>query len=311
MHITKVARTLAMSAAIAVLPLSLQAQGPGSPQQRRAADSVLVPASWLAARLQERDVVIIFAGSKSDYDAGHIPGARHLPSSAFTAQGRTAGSESTLLTELPPLAQLDSALEAIGVSDGSRIVVYGSATTAARLYVTLDHVGLGPRTSILDGGMGAWREGGHPVAQAGPVVARGTLTLRPRTDVIADLAAVRSASGGGGPMILDARAPEFYTGASAGQMPRAGRIPGARNIPYTSLMTRGTTFRDIAELQSLFTAAGVAPGGRVITYCHIGMQASVLYVAARAAGLDARMYDGSFDEWSRRAELPVVKDSTP
>ena len=284
----------------------------GSPPPRRAAtDSVLVSAAWLEPRLGDCDLVIIFAGAKSDYDAGHIPGARHLPSTAFTTQNHEHGHEATLQTELPPLSRLDSALESMGVSDHSRIVVYGGATGAARLYITLDHAGLGSRTSILDGGMLAWRAAAKPIVQTVPVIHRGAVTLRPRSDVIADLATVRSAMRDSGVAILDARMPEFYTGASAGQMPRAGRIPTAKNLPFTALFSTGSTYRDIAALQAMFTSAGVAPGRRVITYCHIGMQASVLYVAARAAGYDARMYDGSFDEWSRRAELPVVKDSTP
>ena len=277
---------------------------------KHAADSVLVSPAWLASRLGQADLVVLFAGSRNDYDAGHIPGARHMPPAAFTAQNHLGGHEPTLMTELPAMAALDSALEAVGVSDRSRIVVYGNPTTAARLYVTLDHAGVGARTSLLDGGMLAWKEAGHAVTRDAPVVTRGTVTLRPRTDVIADLATVRAATTSPGPGIalLDARLPEFYSGASAGQMPRAGHIPTARNLPYTSLLTSGATFRDIAELQGLFAAAGVQPGARVITYCHIGMQASVLYVAARAAGYDARMYDGSFDEWSRKAELPVVRE---
>jgi thiosulfate/3-mercaptopyruvate sulfurtransferase len=300
-------------AAAAAVPEQMAAQraDAGGVPSRPRADSVLVSAAWLEPRLQDRDLVVIFAGAKNDYDTGHVPGARHLPSTAFTAQAHDAGHEPTLMTELPPLARLDSALEAIGVSNRSRIVIYGGATTAARLYVTLDHAGLAARTSILDGGMVAWREAGKPISQELPAIDRGALTLSPRADVIADLATIRSATNGSGAAILDARLPQFYSGASAGQMPRAGHIPTAKNLPYTELLTRGTTFRDIAALQALFTTAGVAPGQPVITYCHIGMQASVLYVAARAAGYDARMYDGSFDEWSRRSELPVVKVAIP
>ena len=301
---------LATSVACALAPGAASAQGGASAARRATADTVLVSPAWLEARLAEPRVVVLFAGSTADYDAGHVPGARHFPSAAFTAQGRAAADGPSLMTELPAMATLDSALEAVGVGDSSRIVVYGGATAAARLYVTLDHAGLGARTSILDDGMVAWREAGHQVTTVVPVVARGSLTLRPRNDVIADLAAIRAATSSGGVAVLDARLPEFYSGASAGQMPRAGRIPTARNVPYTSLLTRGATFRDVAELQGLFTAAGVQPGGLVITYCHIGMQASVLYVAARAAGYDARMYDGSFDEWSRRADMPVVRDSS-
>jgi thiosulfate/3-mercaptopyruvate sulfurtransferase len=268
----------------------------------------MVSTGWLADRLASPDVVVLFAGTRAEYDAGHITGARHLPSSMFTAT-RDAGGGLTLSTEVPPLAQLDSVLEMVGVSDRSRIVVYGGNAPApvARLYVTLDHVGLGARTSVLGGGLAAWRTESRPLTSDVPVVARGSVTLRPRTDVIADLATVQSATSGTGPRILDARAPEFYSGASAGSMPRAGHIPTASNIPYTMVVSSGSTFKDVASLQDVFRTSGLKTGDSVITYCHIGLQASVLYVAARAAGYDARMYDGSFDEWSKRSDLPVAK----
>ncbi len=292
----------ALGIATALAPVQATAQAP-----RPAADSVLVSTGWLAERLNQPELVILFVGSKTEYDNGHLPGARHLPTSAFTTT-RDAGGGVSLSTELPPIAALDSVLESAGISDGSRIVIYGGAVTgAARLYMTLDYLGLGARASVLDGGLPAWRSENRPLSTDVVSAPRGSLTLTPRADVVADLAAVRAASTGTGVTILDARAPEFYSGASAGQMPRAGHIPGAMNIPYTTLVTQGSSFKELAAFRELFLAAGVKPGDRVITYCHIGLQASVLYLAARAAGLDARMYDGSFDEWSRRAELPVAR----
>ena len=304
-------RALTFGVALAALPALAPAQGaPGiAPGARGTPDSVMVSTAWLAERLGNADLVVLFTGTRAEYEAGHIPGARHLPSSAFTTM-RDAGGGLTLSTEVPALPQLDSVLETVGVSDHSRIVVYGGGnapTSVARLYVTLDHVGLGARSSVLSGGLAGWRAENRPLTPDVPVVVRGSVTLRPRTDVIADLATVRAASTGTGPKILDARLPEFYSGANAGSMPRAGHIPSASNIPFSMVTTSGSSFKDVASLQDLFRTSGLKSGDSVITYCHIGLQASVLYVAARAAGYDARMYDGSFDEWSKRPELPVVK----
>ncbi len=44
-------------------------------------------------------------------------------------------------------------------------------------------------------------------------------------------------------------------------------------------------------------------------YCHIGQQATAVVFAARQAGIDAILYDGSFQDWSIR-DLPVAKWDT-
>ncbi len=90
-------------------------------------------------------------------------------------------------------------------------------------------------------------------------------------------------------------------------MPRAGRLPGAGNVPFTWLTGELGRFRDAKQLRRLFARAGVSPGDTVVTYCHIGIQACAAYVAARSLGHDVRFYDGAYEDWSRRPELPVGK----
>ena len=112
--------------------------------------------------------------------------------------------------------------------------------------------------------------------------------------------------------ILDARAPQFYTGAEKGRMPRGGHIPQARNIPFSSLVEESSSkFKSPTALKELFNQAEVKPKSSVATYCHIGQQASLLYFVARYLGYEAHVYDGSFEDWSNRAELPVEKSAKP
>ena len=49
------------------------------------------------------------------------------------------------------------------------------------------------------------------------------------------------------------------------------------------------------------------PGDTVVAYCRTGMQASFAYFVARYLGYETRMYDASFMDWSRRAELPAER----
>jgi len=270
---------------------------------RSAADSLLLTAIQLRERLTHGNVVLLHVGEWADYNAGHIPGARFLPYEAISTPRGTG-----LVLEIPPAAALDSLFESLGVSDGSRIVLYWSKdwySPTTRVFLTLDYLGLGDRTSILDGGFAAWKSAGGPVTTAVPSAKRGTLTVRPRSDVIVDAPAVRAAIGDARTAIIDARDSRFYTGQATGMHAREGHVPGAKNLPFNTLIDERGTFKARATLETMLDAAGATPDKRVVAYCHIGQQATVVYFAARLLGRDARLYDGSWDEWSRLTELPI------
>ena len=265
---------------------------------------VLVSADWLAAHIKDPKVVIIHsAQQKSDYDAGHIPGSRWLAWTTYSVS-----IPGGLSTQLPPPEQLDSALQAVGVNDDTHIVISGGPIqTSGRLFYTLEYMGLAGRVSLLDGGIDVWRENGRLIERTeSKASTRGNVVLHPVASKLADAAFVHANAQTPGISILDARLPEFYFGESSGGQPRAGHIPGANNVPFAWLSSDLSVFRDKAKLQRLFDQAGVKQGNKVVTYCHIGMQASALYVASRILGYDTAVYDGSFEEWSRKPELPVV-----
>ncbi|MEJ7811020.1 MAG: rhodanese-like domain-containing protein [Gemmatimonadaceae bacterium] len=292
-------------ARIACVALSLGLLAvPAVPGTTAAQQPVLVSSDWLAKRLGTPALVIIHTGmNRADYDAGHVPSAR------FLAFGSYAVDRDSLSTQLPPVAQLDSVLEAAGVDDASHVVIYGQPIPAARLFMTIEYLGLGGRVSVLDGGLDAWREEGRALATDAPAAAHGPFTPRPRADLVVDAAWVNAArTGRPNVVVLDARTPEFYAGTNAPNPMslRPGHIPGAGNVPFTSLTGELTKLRSESALRRLFTAAGATPGKAVVTYCHIGMQASLLYLAARRLGYTAHLYDGAFEDWGRRTELPVT-----
>jgi len=267
--------------------------------------SLIVSTQWLAQHLKDDSLVLLQVGEKDEYTAAHIPGAQFIQlSDISTPRGQG------LALELPDTAQLKTTFEKLGVSDKSRIVVYFGkdwVTPTARVFMTLDYMGLGDRTSILDGGLPAWRAEGRPVTTEVRTPAQGTFTPRPNKQIVVDAAWVNANLNRPGVMILDARAPKFYTGEEVGRMPRGGHIPGARNIPFDSVVEDSNKFKSVETLRQLFNAAGVKKGDSVTTYCHIGQQASLLYFVARYLGYEAHLYDGSFEDWSHRPELPVEK----
>lgn len=271
----------------------------------------LVSTEWLAANLDDERLVVLHVGNEASYAEGHVPGARLMPLAAFTTE------RDGLTTEMPDPEVLREALEAAGVSNGSRVVVYAAAhppTLAARLYVTLEHFGLGARASVLDGGLRAWRGEDRPVSTEPAPASRGaTLELPGPGDRLVDHTYVQSRLDDASLAIVDARDSRFWTGAERNQQraARAGRVPGALNVPFSSLVDESGRFLDPDALAALFAEAGVARGQPIVAYCHIGQQASLLFLAARHLGHDVRLYDGSFEDWSRRSELPVEAPGGP
>lgn len=263
----------------------------------------LVSTAWLAKHAADPGLVVLHAAqARADFDAGHVEGARFVPWAAY------AGPHDSLSTEMPTEARFDSLLEAAGVHDSDRLVLMGGpVTTVARLLVTLDRFGLGERASIVDGGIDAWRDEGRPVVRDSLTIAPGDVTLRPTTDRLVDAVWLRDRGRDKGVALVDARTPEFFEGSSAGAMPRAGRVPGAGNAPFTWLTRELGRFREPRELRRVLARAGVAPGDTVVAYCHIGIQACAVYVAARSLGHEVRFYDGAYEDWSRRSELPVER----
>jgi thiosulfate/3-mercaptopyruvate sulfurtransferase len=267
--------------------------------------SLIVSTEQLAKHLKDDSLVLLQVGEKDEYTATHIPGAQFIQlADISTPRGQG------LALELPDTAQLKTTFERLGVSNKSRIVVYFGkdwVTPTARVFLTLDYLGLGDRTSILDGGLPAWRAEGRPVTTEVHTPRAGKLTPRLNTKIVVDASWVNANLSKPGVMILDARAAKFYTGEEVGRMPRGGHIPGARSIPFDSVVEDSNKFKSVETLRQLFNAAGVKKGDSVTTYCHIGQQASLLYFVARYLGYEAHLYDGSFEDWSHRPELPVVK----
>lgn len=263
----------------------------------------LVSTEWLAAHLGRPELVLLHVGTAADFAQGHIPGAQLVELADVSITG-----EDGLRVELAPAERLAETLRRRGVSETSRVVVYAGGVplqVATRVYFTLDYLGLGDRTGLLDGGLATWQAEGRPLSRNAAPPADGNFTPRPSPARVVDASWLRLDQVGRSFTLLDARAPEFYSGAKAAAS-RAGHIPGARNVPVATLLDAQGKFKSREELEAILEAAGARRDTPVVVYCHVGVQASVLYFAARYLGYDVRLYDGSFEDWSRRAELPVA-----
>lgn len=276
------------------------AAGPAKEKKR-----FLVSVDWLKKNF-DKNLVLLHVGNKDEFDKEHIPGAQYIS----TRDISTTREENSLTLELPPADRLQTLFENFGVSNKSKIVIYWGkdwVTPSTRVFFTLEYLGLSDRAYILDGGMPAWVKAGNSVTDKVEKVEPGTLKIE-LNELVARQPELVDAILNNKPLtIIDARDPKYYSGADKGSMPRAGHIPNAQNIPYSSFVTDDNFFMGKEALQKLFDGAGVKKDVPVVTYCHIGQQASLAYFVARMLGYEVRIYDGSFQEWSNSEEKVVVE----
>ncbi len=280
------------------------AQAAAGATEQDARSRLLVTADWVAERLGDPGLVLIHVGDEDDYRAEHIPGAHYASHRAISHP--SSHGDGPLILELPEPDVLQETLRGWGIDDDSRIVVYWGSewvTPTARVVFTLAWAGLADNTVLLDGGIDAWKAAGHSVTDAVPPAGAGSVSVRPRTDLVVDAEWVQAHAGQPQYALLDGRPAAFYDGVREDRG-KAGHIPGAGSVPWTELIDESLHLRSPAELTALFAAAGVEPGKRLVVYCHIGQYATLVIFAARTLGYDAVLYDGAFQDWAQR-DLPV------
>lgn len=273
-------------------------------------ETMLVTTDQLARRLNDPRLVVIHVGrDRASYDAGHIPGAAFLPLTSIVTE------VNGLPNELPAPEALEAAFEMVGVSDHSRVVLYGdlAGLAAARAFFTLDYLGK-TDAALLDGGLEQWRAENRQVETAAPEVRTGSLTVRLRPDVLADADYIRANLDNDSTFVLiDARPPAEYTGETqVDGIARSGHIPGAYNIFWRTALVSETDLRlrSPQVLAAALTLADAAQSDTIVVYCRTGVQASHAYFVSRYLRRPVKMYDGSFVDWSRRGEGYPVEAGT-
>jgi thiosulfate/3-mercaptopyruvate sulfurtransferase len=259
----------------------------------------LVEAAWLRERLGRPGLVVVDCRFRlGEPGAGeHAFGEGHIPGAAFLDVDRDLAGEPGERGRhpLPELGDFEAAARRAGIDRRSLVVAYDEAGEggAVRLWWLLRHFGH-ERAAVLNGGLRAWREAGGPLRAGGEPIEEGDFTARPRRGDTVDADDVRA----GSLRLLDARVPERFRGDTEPIDPVAGHIPGARNVPFTELAPSGS-FPASGELRKRL---GDTP---FVAYCGSGVTACTLVLAAELAGVEARLYPGSWSEWSRRG-LPVA-----
>jgi thiosulfate/3-mercaptopyruvate sulfurtransferase len=246
---------------------------------------MVVSTDWLSRHLDY--AVIIDVGDARSFDLGHIPGARLLEFD------RIVTTRHRVQNELPDVEVLEHVFTSIGTGDRGRIILYSrNPLQAARAWFTLDSLGHGSRTAILDGGYAKWMNEGRPLEQGRcsteplPFHARLNSSAVATLKVMRDIIKWREVLGSSY-VLIDARPGDQYHGRVASEDVRQGHIPGAVNIPWTENVVFGEISRLLpeAELREVYRQAGVIPKSANIVYCRTGIQASLDVLRAQVSRL--------------------------
>jgi thiosulfate/3-mercaptopyruvate sulfurtransferase len=299
----------------------------------------LVETEWLAERLAQPDLKIVDARWRGDgsssrdlYRAGHIPGAVHLDWQLDLAWTNRANLRYMLL----PPARFAQVMTQAGIGNGSLVVVYSDYdySGAARLWWALQYYGH-RRVVVLNGGWNKWQAENRPVSfeTAPPPSATPPFTCSVQPRWLATSSEICHALSQPGPQIrlVDTRPPEQFAGKAVWTPPgshylaagaaevdigarkpmRAGHIPGAVNITSsTNLNPADWTYLPTALIRQKALEAGLEPGQRIITYCGVGISASLGLFSLYLAGFkNLALYEASWEEWGTNPAFPVEKEA--
>lgn len=264
----------------------------------------LVTTAWLAEEIGACDLRIIDAtkhlhgagrNALAEYEEGHIPGA------VFMDLENLVDGTSPIENTMPNPKEFAARMAALGIGDGSRIVLYDDSAvkTSARAWFMLRMFGA-QNVAILDGGIARWRAEGRPVTTGRQEQRQRHFTpwsdasqLRSKGQMLANIASQSE-------QVLDARSAVRFSGKVPESRPAmaSGHIPGSINLPYTELYNPDGTFKDVSALRDAFTTTGIDFSRPVVTTCGSGVTACVLTFGMHLLGKDdVALYDGSWTEW--------------
>ena len=268
------------------------------------AQNIIVSPQWLNENMNDPNLVIVQPSFlKMDYDNEHIKGARYLWPDWLTANS----PEGTYNPPDPKMAT--KVLQDMGINKDSKIVLchaFGDVSITARMFITLENLGLRDRVYYLNGGLAAWKKAGFPVTKELPVVKKGNFVATVSSPLLVDRNYVLNSLKTKSAEVVDARLKRFYDGDPTGN-PRDGHITGALNLAYTDMIDSTNSIKPTEVLLKNFQAVLPDKNKEVVTYCFIGQTASVIYLTGRSLGYNVKVYDGSMQEWSRMPELPMEK----
>jgi thiosulfate/3-mercaptopyruvate sulfurtransferase len=282
----------------------------------------LVSTDWLEERLLEPAVRVVdirgyvktvdagtgdgkqistYVGAKDEYDQAHIPGAVFVD---WTTD--IIDPDDPVSVQIASPERFKAAMEALGIGDETDVVVvdHTGGHFATRLWWALNYYGHSG-VAVLDGGMTKWLADGLPVTNETPEIPAARFTPNANSAVRYLVDDVAAAISDPGVTLVDARDANQYSG-EVYRGSRRGHIPSAVNLNAKLLFTPEGTWKSDDELREVVAAAGITGDEKVVAYCNGGVTATaVLFALDRIGHTNTANYDGSWNEWGERLDLPI------
>jgi thiosulfate/3-mercaptopyruvate sulfurtransferase len=263
-------------------------------------------------KLGNGEALVVDVRDAEEYAKGHIPGAVNIPEMFTTLSMTTPEGLQEIQDVFVPL------FRKAGIRNDQTVIVYEESLDtryggSCRGYFQLSLMGH-KDVGVIGGGLAQWRHDGLPVSTEATATNPSDFKASIQMDMLATKDEVVAALSNPWIKLLDNRDEDEWLGYSSSPYgvdfaPRKGRIPGACWVEWYRFMNPDQEiqhFRSPDEIRAICAQVGLYPKDNIIIYCFKGARASNTYIALKMAGFkNVRNYYGSWNEWSRNAELPI------